>query len=217
MRAKVYPQLVEVDPDLIKFNTANPRKHHGSEYFRLKKSVAEVGMVQMPTVRVLPGGFFECIDGEGRVKIAQEAHLPTIWAVSLGIVDSPEALTMLQAANAIRDFNYLAECKGLANLHQQGTTIPTLAEKFGVHQSLIAQMVAIGHFPDNLFTLIQEDMARSEEQASRWTQTLLHGILPLRQEQHGLNARQIEQGRSVHLETLYDYTEVRLAVEKVMR
>jgi ParB family chromosome partitioning protein len=114
MYEKFYPQLIEVDPKLIKFNESNPRRHQGPEFFRLKESVKEVGVVQQPTVRVLSRGFYECIDGEGRIRAAQEAGILSIWAVSLGKISDIDALLMLQAANVVRDFHYLAECKGLA-------------------------------------------------------------------------------------------------------
>lgn len=122
------PQLIEVDPQRIKFNPKNPRKHQGPEYLRLKQSVKEVGVIQLPTLRVLPGGFYEAIDGEGRVRSAQEARRQTMWAISLGLVNDQDALTMLQASNTVRSFGFLAECRGLANLHRQGQSVETIAK-----------------------------------------------------------------------------------------
>src|SRR5262249_6000833 len=97
-------ELIEVDPCRIKFNPKNPRKHLGTEFLRLRKSIDEVGVVQAPTVRVLSGGFYESIDGEGRIQAAQEAHLKSMPVVSVGVIDDDEALIMLQAANTVRSF-----------------------------------------------------------------------------------------------------------------
>jgi hypothetical protein len=210
------PQLVEVDPHLVKFNVTNPRKHRGTEFLRLRKSIEDVGVVQMPTVRVLSGGFYECIDGEGRIQAAQEARLKSIWVVSYGLMSDREALTMLQAANAVRSFGFLIECRGLANLHRQGETHASLANKFGVSKSQIQDMVSIGYFPEELHTLILDDITQSEEHANRWTHALLSQLLPLRQE---LLAKDLSYSRKhgLTLDDKYDYREVRLAIEKVLR
>lgn len=217
MRPSVSPQLIEIDPRLVKGNPANPRKHLGSQFLRLKKSVQDVGLVQFPAVRVLPGGFFECIDGEGRVQAARESHAERIWVVSFGVLDDETALLMLQAANVIRSFNLLAECRGLANLHRQGMTSTSLAKKFGLHASLISDLIAIGYFPNELMDMIQEDIARSEGQASRWTQSMLREMLHLRQERPGQNTKRGKRDQTVALESCYDYQEVQRAAEQVLQ
>src|SRR5689334_1645531 len=96
---------IQVDPQRIRFNPLNPRKHRGTEYVRLKESIEQIGIIQPPIVRVLPGNFFEVIDGEGRVSVAQELGFEAIWVISLGIVDDHDALVMLQASNTLRSFN----------------------------------------------------------------------------------------------------------------
>ncbi len=205
--------LIEVDPQRIKFNPLNPRKHRGPEYLRLKENIKKNGIIQLPTVRVLDGKFYEVIDGEGRVSIAQEEHFEKIPVVSVGIIDEHEALVMLQSANTMRSFNFLAECKGLANLHRQGNTIRQLAEQFSSHESKIANMVAIGYFPDELLAKIQDDIARSEEQAARWGYGLLHLILHLRELLPGQAAAGAKWSP---LDGIYDYREVNRAVEEVI-
>src|SRR5436305_13954563 len=196
------PQLIQIDPHLIKFNPANPRKHRGTELLKLRRSIEEVGVVQMPTIRKLPGEFYECIDGEGRVLIAQENHQKTIWGVSFGMLSNHEASTMLQAANTVRSFGFLAECLGLTRLHRQGDSIASLADRFCASKSLIRSMIGVGYFPDELHTLMLDDIAQSEEHASRWTQRLLFELLPLRQELAGIDPVHARmQGLP-----LYDYT-----------
>lgn len=207
------PQLIEVDPHRIKFNTLNPRKHQGTEFERLKQSVREVGIVQLPTVRVLPGGFYEVIDGEGRVRSAQEKQNGHMWAISLGIVSDQEALMMLQSANSVRSFSFLAECKGLANLHRQGFSSRAMSEKAGVHFTVIAYYVAIGYFPDSLLELIQGGINRDPTgQNIHLGYKTLYSLLPLRQILPGKE----DPRQSGVLEGAYDYIEVRRAVEKVI-
>ena len=211
------PRLIEVDPHRIKFSPANPRKHRGAEYLRLKNSIEKTGMVQIPTVRDLPAGFYECVDGEGRVLVARENHQKTLWVVSIGVLHDQEALTMLQAANAVRGFGLLAQCRCLANLHRQGLTTTALADRFGVDSSVIKDMVAIGYFPDELFTLMLDDLTQSEEDAHPWNCRLLSELLPLRQELPGKQSHHLNQRGVGRIEHAYDYQEVRPAIEKVLR
>jgi hypothetical protein len=209
------PRLMQVDPFLIKFNVANPRTHRGMAWFRLKNSMEKVGMVQFPTVRDLYAEFVECLDGVGRVLVARENHEKRIWVVNLGKVHDSDALMMLQAANVVRTFGLLDECRGLANLHRQGETIRSLADKFSVEHTKTAKMVDIGYFPDDLLTPIRDDIAQSEDHAQRWTYSLFIELLPLRQKLPGkdpFNAWQHEQT----LDDVYDYTEVRRALEKIL-
>jgi hypothetical protein len=210
------PRLMQIDPYLIKFNAANPRAHWGKELLRLKTSVEKVGMVQFPTVRDLYGDFVECLDGEGRVLIARENHEPRIWVVNLGKVHDTDALLMLQAANTVRTFSLLDECQGMANLHRQGETIQSLAEKFSLKFTKTRCMVDIGYFPDDLLALIREDEFRSEEHVQRWTYSLLVELLPLRQELPGKAPFHLQPHEQT-LDDVYDYLEVRRAIEKVVR
>lgn len=206
--------LIEVDPQRIKFNPLNPRKHRGTEYMRLRESIKRIGIVQLPTVRVLDGKFFEAIDGEGRISIAQEEHFEKIWVISVGIIEEHEALVMLQSANTMRSFNFLAECKGLANLHRQGNTGEQLAEQFSSNQPRISTMVALGYFPDELLTKIQDDIASSEEHAAYWGYGLLESMLRLRELLPGQHAAGGAKWSS--LDSVYDYKEVIRAVEEVI-
>lgn len=207
-------QLIEVDPQRIKFNPLNPRKHRGTEYIRLKESVKSIGIVQLPTVRILPGGFYEVIDGEGRVSIAQEEKFEKIWVVSVGIISEEEAMVMLQSANTTRSFNFLAECKGLANMHRRGKTNAELAKQFGNSESKIQDMVAIGYIPAETLRRIEEDIARSEKQAAIWSYAMLDNILPLRELLPGKSTSNSHQWYS--FDDLYDYSEVEKAINRVI-
>lgn len=220
------PQLIEVDPQRIKFSAQNPRKHRGTDFVRLKQSVKEVGIVQLPTVRVIPGGFYEVIDGEGRVRSAQDARLHNMWAVSLGKVTDQDALLMLQASNTVRSFGFLAECRGLANLHRQGQHAESITKALGYDSARAVQnLIAIGYFPDHLIEVMQNDIMRGEGERERgisWS-TALQFILPLRQLLPGkVFPGQLRPGKKgdtpgwESLDGLYDYTEVQRAIEQII-
>jgi ParB-like chromosome segregation protein Spo0J len=108
--------LIEIDVGRIKVNPLNPRKHQGEAFDQLKASIEGMGVIIPPLVRVLPAGFYETIDGEGRTQAVRELGLEKILVYSIGIVDDTSTLTMLQATNTVRTFGFLAECRGLANL-----------------------------------------------------------------------------------------------------
>ena len=238
-RQKQQPQLIEVDPMKVKFNPLNPRKHGGTEYFRLKASMQQIGVVQMPTVRQLAGGFYECVDGEGRVKAAQETGLTKIWVVCLGIVSDMDALVMLQAANIVREFSYLAGCKGLANLHRRGQTIESIAKSLGASFSTVQVDIAVGYFPEQTVALIQNDLLQSGERGGQsklskkipqsesgeenrrekrsllWSPQTFATLLPLRVQVKSVHGN--EKGVPATLDGAYDYAEVHRAVEKIVQ
>jgi hypothetical protein len=222
------PQLIEVDPHRVKFNPKNPRKHEGEEFDRLKQSVGEIGVVQLPTVRVLPGGFYEVIDGEGRVRAAQVAQLDTIWVVSYGIVGDLDALTMLQSSNTVREFSFVAECRGAANLHRQGKPAESIAKALGLTPNVTRHFIGIGYFPNDVLDMIQRDALESVNDASTgtftdsvnvpkkrivWGHRTVREFLPLRQLLPGAKPPNEERPH----DQCYDYTEVRIAVEKAIR
>jgi ParB-like chromosome segregation protein Spo0J len=217
------PEIVKVDPQRIKFNPKNPRQHQGTEFDRLKQSVKEVGVVQLPTVRVLPGGFYEAIDGEGRVRSAQEARKPFMYAVSYGQVDDQEALTMLQASNSVRSFSFLAECRGLANMHRQGQTGESIAKKMGTLAVPTSERIAIGYFPDQIMSTIQNALLQQGEDGFTWAYASVRRLLPLRQLLPGQRKPgDIPPGQNTssgwsQIDGAYDYHEVQQAVERIVQ
>lgn len=209
---------MEVDPQRIKFNPHNPNKHTGSDFDRLMQSVKEVGIVQLPSVRILPGGFYEAIDGEGRVKSAQAAHIPKMMVVNFGQVSDDEAFTMLQSANAIRSFGLIAECRGMAQLYNtEALSEEALAKKFGVPQTSIKDYIAVGNFPEDLLAQIEESAkainTRERGEGIIWGVQTLRTILKLRQVLPGKG----DPRQTKELADSYDYTEVRAVVDRIVR
>lgn len=223
------PELVEVNPNRIKFTTDNPRRHKGFEFDRLQASIAEIGYVQLPTVRLdTTPGFYVCIDGEGRILAAQNAGDTSIWVVSYGRLDETTAMKMLEAANTVRYFSYLAECKGIANMHRRKMTINMIAKTLGATPSKVTELVSIGYFPNDIYNLIEKDIMDGEGESVRsvsW-KTILPMLLVLRQAMPGRTIpglikvgghRENSYQEWFELETLYDYGEVRAAVEAIIR
>ena len=204
--------LLQVDPHRMIFNPLNPRKHRGPEYASLKESIEQVGIIQPPIVRALPGDLYEVVDGEGRISVALELGLEKIWVICVGIVDDVEALMLLQTSNAVRSYDFLAESKGFARLSQQGVSTADLMKKFGYGETKIRTMVSIGSFPSDILALIEADIAKSEKQAQIWSPTLLVMMLPLRE----VAQSEKPEEEDTSAESGYDYSEIKKAVELVI-
>ncbi len=203
--------LIEIDIGRIKVNPLNPRKHQGEAFDQLKASIEEIGIIVPPLVRVLPAGFYEIIDGEGRTLAAKELGWEKIEVFSIGIADDASTLTMLQVTNSVRTFGFLAECRGLANLHRKEKTKSVLAKETGKKENEITFMIAIGYFPEAILHQIEIDTARSEERAAIWTSTFLRDVLPLRELRPGVTDPSAGAGwRS--LDGVYEYHEVNAAI-----
>jgi ParB/RepB/Spo0J family partition protein len=202
--------LIEIDLGRIKVNPLNPRKHQGEAFDQLKASIQEMGIIVPPLVRVLPAGFYEIIDGEGRAYAAKELGLEKIVVFSIGIADDELALSMLQASNTVRTFSFLAECRGLANLHRKGQTPTKLAKETGKGEEVLSRMIAIGYFPEAILNQIETAIARSEEHAAIWTLSLLQEVLPLRELLPGATDPKIGTWHS--LDGVYAYHEVNTAI-----
>ncbi len=205
--------LLSVDPQRIRFNPLNPRKHQGAELDRLRESIQRYGILQPPIVRSLPGNLFETIDGEGRIFVGIELGLKEIQVINIGSVKIEEALLLLQVSNTIRNFNLLAECKGLANLHRQEMSMTTLAKEFGYSLLKTQEMIHIGYMPDDVLMTIQNDIAASEDHARIWTYSLLASTLVLRELLPGQTSMHGSSWSS--LDGVYSYEEVRVALGKV--
>jgi ParB-like chromosome segregation protein Spo0J len=206
--------LLSVDPQRIRFNPLNPRKHQGIELDRLRTSIQRYGILQPPIVRSLPGNLFETIDGEGRIFVGIELGLKEIQVINIGLVKIEDALLLLQVSNTIRNFNLLAECKGLANLHRQEISMTILAKEFGYSLLKTQEMIHIGHMPDDLLVTLQKDIATSEDHARLWTLSLLASALALRELLPGQTS--IRGSIWSSLDEVYDYAEVRTALQKVL-
>ena len=207
--------LLSVDPHRIRFNPRNPRKHTGYELDRLRDSIQRFGILQPPIVRSLPGNLYETIDGEGRTFIALEMGWKEIQVLDIGSVNADEALLLLQVSNSIRTYNLLAECKGFAHLHRQQMQMKELAREFKYTPGKMQEMVHIGYLPDDIHSAIEHHMTAAEEHARVWTQALLTSMLEL---------REVIPGQTNHhgnvwvsLDGIYDYTEVRRALQEVLQ
>lgn len=205
------PYLIEVDPKRIKFRADNPRGEHREndpDFVRLKENIKQVGMVQLPTLRTLPGGFYETIAGERRVRVALANKQTSIWAVNFGIVDDEKASLMMMSENMMRSFSFLAECRGYADLHRKGFTTRRIAREFGDSTGLVGVKVGVGYLPNDILSAIEQNINTTGD-TNPWILRMFEELLPLRQEVQDPRHADILDG-------VYDYTEFRHVVDKII-
>ncbi len=217
------PHMIEVDPQRIKFNKLNPRKHGGEEYERLKQSIQEMGIIQPPLLRHTAGIFYEVIDGEGRVSVAQDLVMPTIKAINLGDVRDNEALEMLMASNTVRQFGFIAECRGMAELHRNGKKTESIAKQVGLTAPVAYHLISIGYFPQDILDMLSGTFTESvnvpeyiEGTSTIWGHRTIREFLPLRQPKLGSTVNNRAEVAPLD-ETRYDFSEVSIAVQKLVR
>lgn len=206
------PTPIRIDPRLIKFNPENTNTHDGSEFKKLIESVREHGIFTPPTVRMLPGGIYETIAGEGRVKAAIEIGLDEIIVLSRGIVDDKTTHVFMLIDNAVRNLDFINECVGIAQLFKDGMSIRELERQFipdNPGSQKVLEQLGIGNFDADIIQMIQRDIAKNSERKEFWNITIFRNLFPLRIEIK--HHRVATSGLSE-----YKYTEVRLAVEKLI-
>lgn len=213
---EITPQLINVNPRTLQFNPDNPNKHIGEPFEELIESIREHGMIQIPVVRELPGGINELVDGEGRTRASIILEKKYIWVISFGMVSAEKAFQMLHEANVVRAYNLIAECRGIAKLHQNGTKTAELEKRFareGRTKRNVQDMLAVGYFPSALLDRIERDMLTETTHKYMWSLTVFHELLPLRQK-----SKETESIRRRNADTPepYDYGEIINVVDKII-
>src|SRR3954469_12381662 len=123
------PALRQIPVELIRPNPDQPRKEfNGESLLALAESIEAKGVRQPLVVRALPGGTYELIAGERRLrasKIAKLEAVPAILVDDLGV--SKAELALLENV-AREDLNPVDEARACA----------TLVEDLGVSKAELA-------------------------------------------------------------------------------
>jgi ParB family chromosome partitioning protein len=137
--------IVEIPVDEILLNPYQPRRVFDPEALEdLAASVAEYGVLQPISVRVVGGESFELVAGERRLRAAKMAGLPTIPAAVVDISDQDSAIIALIENLQRQDLNFIEEAEGFMNLiADYGFTQEQLARRVGKKQSTIANKIRL--------------------------------------------------------------------------
>jgi ParB family chromosome partitioning protein len=150
--------LREVPVELVQANPDQPRTQFDPEQLTaLAESIKARGVLQPIVVRPLPGGAYELIAGERRLRAAKLADQPTIPAV-VRDTDEQERLELALIENMARaDLNPVEEARACATLVEDlGLTKEDLGRRVGRSRSAVSNLIRLLELPDEVLGAIGE-------------------------------------------------------------
>ena len=149
--------LRELAVDLISPNPLQPRARlDGESLLALAESIKSRGILQPIVVRALPGGSYELIAGERRLRASKLAGLERIPAIVRRAEDSERLELALMENVAREDLNPVEEARACATLVEDlGVTKEELGRRMGKSRVAISNLVRLLDLPDEALALIE--------------------------------------------------------------
>ena len=190
-------RVMLIAPDHIYPNPDQPRQHFEAQGLtELADSIRIHGILQPLTVRRRPGGRFELISGERRLRAAVLCGLTEVPCLILDVNRESSALLSLIENLQRRDLDFLEEAKALARLiSTYGLSQEEAAVKVGKSQSAVANKLRLLRLSPDVLELLRRSGC-----TERHARALLR--LPEEEQQHAaaqqivdrhLNVAQTEQ------------------------
>lgn len=148
--------LRQIPVDLIRPNPDQPRKEfNGESLLALAESIEAKGVLQPLVVRALPGGTYELIAGERRLRASKIAKLETVPAI-IRDAEGAERLELALLENVAReDLNPVDEARACALLVDDlGVSKAELASRIGRSRPAVANAIRLLDLPDDALDLI---------------------------------------------------------------
>jgi ParB family transcriptional regulator, chromosome partitioning protein len=149
--------LRHIPVDLIAPNPRQPRRaFDGTALTELAESIRARGLLQPVVVRGLPGGRYELMAGERRVRAARMAELETIPAV-VRDADERDQLDIALAENMARvDLNPVEEARACGMLVEDlGLTKEEVGRRVGRSRVAISNLIRLLDLPEEALELIE--------------------------------------------------------------
>lgn len=149
--------LRQVPVDLIDPNPRQPRRDFDTVALaELAESIRTRGVLQPAVVRGLPGGRYELVAGERRMRAARLAGLDSIPAM-VRDADDWERLDLALAENMARqDLNAVEEARACAMLVDDlGLTREEVGKRVGRSRSAISNLIRLLDLPEEALELIE--------------------------------------------------------------
>jgi ParB family chromosome partitioning protein len=149
--------LRDLPLELIQPNPRQPRRSFDEDTLaRLAESIEARGVLQPLVVRALPGGTYELVAGERRLRAAKIAGLETVPALVRDAEDW-ERLDLALAENMAReDLNPVDEARACAMLVEDlGITKQEVARRVGRSRVAISNLIRLLDLPDDALELIE--------------------------------------------------------------
>jgi ParB family chromosome partitioning protein len=152
------PQLRDVPVDLIVPNPRQPRRRFDQESLvGLADSLRQSGVLQPVLVRPLPGGTFELVAGERRLRAAQLAGLETLPALIRQHDDEASLEVALIENMAREDLTPVEEARACAILVEElGMTREELGRRVGRSRVAVSNLLRLLDLPDEALELIAD-------------------------------------------------------------
>lgn len=137
--------VMQIPVHSVRPNPHQPRKLFDTHALdELSSSIRQYGVLQPISVRRLPGGQYELIAGERRLRAAMKAGLSRIPAIAVDMCDDDSAVVALIENVQRQDLSFLEEAEAYSTLlTKHGFTQEELAAKVGKNQSTIANKLRL--------------------------------------------------------------------------
>jgi len=149
--------LREIAVELIRPNAQQPRKEFGGEsLIALAESIRARGILQPLVVRPLPGGEYELIAGERRLRAAKMAELEQVPALVRDAAESDRLELALIENMAREDLNPVEEARACATLVEDlGITKEELGRRLGRSRVAISNLIRLLALPDEALAFLE--------------------------------------------------------------
>src|SRR5215218_8806015 len=151
------PGLRELPIELVGPNPSQPRRDFDEEaLLALAESVRARGILQPLVVRPLPGGSYELIAGERRLRAARMAGLEQVPAVVRATADSERLELALIENMARQDLNAVEEARACATLVEDlGLTKEEVGRRVGRSRVAVSNLIRMLELPDDVLAMIE--------------------------------------------------------------
>jgi ParB family chromosome partitioning protein len=149
--------LREIPIELIGPNPSQPRRHFDEpSLIALAESVRARGVLQPIVVRPLPGGRYELVAGERRLRASSLAERDLIPAI-VRETDDAERLELALIENMARaDLNPVEEARACATLVDDlGMSKEEVARRVGRSRVAVSNLIRILDLPDEALTMVE--------------------------------------------------------------
>lgn len=141
-------QVKSIPTDAVRPNPYQPRRRFSEESLEeLAQSIKRYGLIQPIAVRQMPGGYYELIAGERRLRATKKAGLATINAIVYSTGEQDTAMLALIENLQRENLHFFDEAEAYKSLlMEHGMTQEDLARKIGRNQSTVANKLRILKF-----------------------------------------------------------------------
>jgi ParB family chromosome partitioning protein len=149
--------LRELPTELIRPNPTQPRREFDDDaLLALSESIKVRGILQPVVVRPLPGGEYELVAGERRLRAAKIAGLELVPAI-VRATDESERLELALIENMAReDLNAVEEARACATLVEDlGLTKEEVARRVGRSRVAVSNLIRMLELPDEALAMVE--------------------------------------------------------------